>query len=273
MEVYWLEQAEADVPSNTDWLGANETVNLNGLRFAKRRADWLLGRWTAKRAVAAFLNVPDHAAALASLEIRTTPCGAPKVFLANQPAAVTISLSHRAGIASCAIAMPGVTLGCDLEMIEPHSDAFVADYFTTEEQLLVAQASAEERWPILALLWSGKESALKALRSGLRLDTRCVIVTPTNTPGHRVENANKCIQGSALDSWQSYGLSSWSPLQVRYIAGQVFQGWWQQTGDLVRTVVATPPPFQPIALSIPAYRPMSASGFAEAKNYLTAKTR
>ena len=272
MEVYWLEQAEADVPSNTDWLGANESVNLNGLRFAKRRADWLLGRWTAKRAVVAFLNVPAHAAALASIEIRTTPCGAPKVFLANQPAAVTISLSHRAGSASCAIAMPGVTLGCDLEIIEPHSDAFVADYFTTEEQLLVAQASGEERWPILALLWSAKESALKALRTGLRLDTRSVIVTPANAPGRRGENANKCIQGSTLDDWRSYRSNSWSWLQVHHIGGQVFQGWWQQTGHFVRTVVAAPPPLQPIALSIPAYLPMSASGFSEGKNYLTAKT-
>ena len=50
--------------------------------------------------------------------------------------------------------------------IEPRSDAFVADYFTIEEQALVARASAADRDRILALLWSGKESALKALREG-----------------------------------------------------------------------------------------------------------
>lgn len=38
-----------------------------------------------------------------------------------------------------------------------------------EEQELVARAP--ERDELVALLWSGKESALKALREGLRLDT------------------------------------------------------------------------------------------------------
>jgi len=34
-----------------------------------------------------------------------------------------------------------VEIGCDLEVVEPRSDAFVADYFTSEEQALIARAS------------------------------------------------------------------------------------------------------------------------------------
>src|SRR5271157_5967895 len=60
MDVYWLEQAEADVPEGNDWLSASEAVRLNAMRFAKRRADWRLGRCTANRAVAAYLDVPGH---------------------------------------------------------------------------------------------------------------------------------------------------------------------------------------------------------------------
>ena len=268
-EVYWLEQNAVDLPAKDDWLSAGETLRLNGMRFAKRRSDWRLGRWTAKRAVAAFLNVPDYAASLAGIEIRSTPCGAPEVFITSKPAAVTISLSHRAARAFCAIAMPGVTLGCDLEIVEPHSDAFLADYFTREEQLMVAQASDAERSPLLALLWSGKESALKALRSGLRLDTRCVVVTPSNAPQRR---GGPEELGSALHDWPSYGLNSWSPLKVNHVDNQVFQGWWQQRGDFVRTVVATPPPSSPIALAIPTCFPSSASPSSEGKNYLTVST-
>ncbi len=52
------------------------------------------------------------------------------------------------------------------------SDAFVADYFAPEEQTLIAHSSPADRELMLALLWSAKESALKALREGLRLDTR-----------------------------------------------------------------------------------------------------
>jgi 4'-phosphopantetheinyl transferase len=257
MNVYWLEQTEADVPADNDWLGARETVCLDAMRFAKRRGDWRLGRWTAKRALSVILDMPAHPL-FRKIEIRAAPSGAPEVFLDSRPAAVTISLSHRAGIAACAVSTSSVELGCDLEMIEPRSDAFVADYFTLEEQALVARASAAERDRLLALLWSGKESALKALREGLRLDTRSVIVIPCAT---------------------SFDLNAWSEIRVRYTGGrdaggrysgdrhsgdrssgdQVFHGWWQHADGIVRTVVGAPPPHSPLRLRIPDYVPYAAS--------------
>jgi 4'-phosphopantetheinyl transferase len=242
MNVFWLEQTEADVPAENDWLSANEAACLNGMRFPKRRADWRLGRWTAKCTLAIYMDVPAHPEVFKKMEIRPAPSGAPEAFFANQPASVTISLSHRSGIAACAVATSGVELGCDLEMVEPRSDAFVADYFTIEEQALVARASAADRPQLLALLWSAKESALKALRAGLRLDTRSVIVIPCAT---------------------SFDLYGWSQLRVRHNSGrctgdhsagiQVFHGWWQQTDNILRTVVAAPPPDAPIPFTIPAH--------------------
>ncbi len=140
MDVYWLERSAADLPAHNDWLSASDRTRLEGMRFAKRRDDWRLGRWTAKLAVAAYLDLPTDLRALAEIEVLPAPSGAPEVFLANQPAEVTISLSHRDGVAICAVADSGVDLGCDLEIVEPRSDAFVNDYFTPEEQALVAQA-------------------------------------------------------------------------------------------------------------------------------------
>ena len=96
MDVYWLEQTEADLPVENGWLSASEVLRLNGMRFAKRHADWRLGRWTAKRALAVYLNLPSHPQALADIEVRPAPSGAPEVFIANQPAGIAISLSHRA---------------------------------------------------------------------------------------------------------------------------------------------------------------------------------
>jgi 4'-phosphopantetheinyl transferase len=238
MNVYWLEQSEADVPAENDWLSANEAVCLNGMRFAKRRADWRLGRWTAKRALSDYLDVAAHPQVFSEMEIRAAPSGAPEAFFDNQPAAVVISLSHRAGIAACAVAMSGVEMGCDLEMVEPRSDAFVADYFTVEEQALVARASAADRPRLLALLWSGKESALKALHEGLRLDARSVIVSPGNA---------------------AFDLHDWSPMEVRQTEGRIFHGWWQHADGIVRTLVAAPPPNPPIRLRVPAYVPDAAS--------------
>ena len=78
MEVYWLEQSDADVPADNGWLSANEAARLNAMRFPKRRDDWRLGRWTAKNALALYflsLKVRADPQILASLEIRQAPSG------------------------------------------------------------------------------------------------------------------------------------------------------------------------------------------------------
>jgi len=251
IDVYWLEQTGADVPPENDWLSASEAVRLGGLRFAKRRADWRLGRWTAKQALAAYLNVSGDPQTLAGIEVRPAPSGAPEVFVANQPATITISLSHRAGTGFCAVTSAGGALGCDLETIEPRSDVFVDDYFTAEEQALVARTPATHRPRLLALLWSGKESALKALRVGLRVDTRCVSVSPVGGPESRGEGGEAPLEYPALASTPSYGPDGWRPLRVRHAGGQILDGWWVYCDSLVRTIVAVPPPASPIRLKIP----------------------
>ncbi len=256
MDVYWLEQTEADVPLENDWLSASEVTRVDGMRFAKRRTDWRLGRWTAKRALAVYLKLGRQAEALAEIEVRPAASGAPEVFVANKPAAIAISLSHRGGIAACAVALPGTELGCDLEIVEPRSDAFVADYFGIEEQELIERTSLAHRSLLLALLWSGKESALKALRTGLRLDTRRVTVHP-GLPPHRGDE-DRHPEDSPL-AFRSGDLNSWRPLHVTYEGGKIFHGWWQNTGDLVRTVVASPSSAPPIFLEIPTHSVQRAS--------------
>jgi 4'-phosphopantetheinyl transferase len=230
MDVYWLEQSEADVPSEDGWLSAGEAARLAAMRFVKRRTDWRLGRWTAKCALQACLKNCSDLNKLSQIEICSAPSGAPEVFLSGEPAGVTISLSHRAGIAACAVAIPGAALGCDLEMIEPRSDAFVADYFTEKEQAFIGGTSAADRPLLVNLLWSAKESALKALQEGLRLDTRWVAVSLVN------------VQHGRQDG-------SWHPLRVVARTGEVFTGWWQCTDILVRTLVAEQPITPPIMLT------------------------
>ena len=239
METYWLEQTEADLPAHDDWLSSDEAILLSRLRFAKRRADWRLGRWTAKCAGAAYLNLPDDPHLLREIEVRAAPSGAPELFLADGPAAATISISHRAGIAVCAIGMGDAALGCDLELIEPRDCSFVADYFTSDEQASIARAPKEVRPRLVTLLWSAKESTLKALREGLRLDTRCVAVMFGAQTDH---------QPPAGALRQYPGLDRWRPLQVCSARGEIFHGWWQSTGQLVRTLVSAPSPLRPLFL-------------------------
>jgi len=259
MDVYWFEQTIANVPGGEAWLSTSEANYLRAMRFPKRRADWLLGRWTAKNAVAVFLDIPAEPQALRDIEIRPAPSGAPEVFFRNEPAAVTISLSHRAGVGACSLTPSGVLLGCDLETVEPHGDAFATDYFAAEEQALVTEAPMADRLPLLALLWSGKESALKAIREGLRLDTRQVIVSFLERPKIQSENPENSPQRACASVRTSSQHNGWSPLQVRHTDGQLFRGWWSQTGDLLRTVLAVPPPDPPILLAVASHNAVSGS--------------
>jgi 4'-phosphopantetheinyl transferase len=232
MHVYWGEQTEIDVPADNNWLSRSELLYLSTLRFPKRHNDWRLGRWAAKRTLALRLGLPARFPILAKIEIRPAASGAPVAFFEDRVAAATISLSHRNGRAVCALAPGSVQLGCDLEFVEPHTDAFLADYFTREEQKLVAEASAADRSRLLTLIWSAKESALKALHMGLRLDTRAVVV--------------KLIETGDL--------SGWRPLRVCYAAaGQVFDGWWRSSHLAISTLVGDPSPDLPILSDIPAY--------------------
>jgi 4'-phosphopantetheinyl transferase len=227
MNLYWLERSVADVPSEDDWLSEREILVLKRLRFTKRRTDWRLGRWVAKRAISICFGLSELHPDLAKIEVRGTPSGAPQVFFESAPAAVTISLSHSNSRGLCVMALKAAALGCDLELIDQRSDAFVEDYFAPAERAFVAGQAAGERSRLAALLWSAKESALKALHEGLRLDTRSVLV---ELAGEQREHGN------------------WKPLRVSHADGKTFHGWWQNTNGMVRTVVASPAPMSPVSL-------------------------
>ncbi|MFL6307887.1 MAG: 4'-phosphopantetheinyl transferase family protein [Candidatus Sulfotelmatobacter sp.] len=229
MQMYLLEQREQDVPESNDWLGARERDHVRTLNFLKRRADWRLGRWAAKCAIASLQSIPLHADLLATIQICPAASGQPEVFLHGSPADVTISISHRSGLAICALVANSVRLGCDLEIVEPHSAAFVADYFTPEEQELIERAATTDRWRLVAMLWSAKESALKALHEGLRRDTRSVVVKPATL---------SCGE-------------AWSSIEVHSIEGECFHGWWRERSGEVQAVVADASFSPPIQLQSP----------------------
>ena len=60
IDVYWLEQTATEVRHEDDLLSARELGLLDHLHIPKRNADWRLGRWTAKRALAVYLDLPDQ---------------------------------------------------------------------------------------------------------------------------------------------------------------------------------------------------------------------
>ena len=160
----WLARNEYALPADPGWLSRYEAERAAGYRFPKRRAEYLLRRYTAKQAVAAATGLPVDLASLARVEIRNAPSGAPYAVVHGTPAGVALSLTDRAGWAVCVVGTG--TVGCDLELVEPRSAGFVHDFLTRAERDRVARSADPDA--AANLFWSAKESALKVLRTGLR---------------------------------------------------------------------------------------------------------
>ena len=226
--IFFLIQALLAVPPQNHWLSPREGAVLEKLRFRKRVADWRLGRWTAKLACALVLELDRSPSLLREIEILAAADGAPEVFFRGDPAPLALSLSHSHGLALCAVLAAGTAIGCDLEHIEARSDAFIRDYFTEAERARIAAAEAHDRALLVTLLWSAKESALKALRQGLRLDTRRVVVNPPLLLARH---------------------AAWQPLTVAAAdSATLFRGWWRADNSHVHTLLAGEPTALPVAL-------------------------
>jgi 4'-phosphopantetheinyl transferase len=220
----WLSQRQADVPPGDRWLGDSERRVQARLKLDRRRADWRLGRWTAKQALAARLEV-----SLRRLEVLAATDGAPEAWLDGELAAISVSLSHRAGRALAAVTAAPCVAGCDLEVVEPRSDAFIREWLAPPEQGILCNCSDGRRAQLANLIWCAKEAAAKVRREGLRLDVRRAVVT---------------FAGGGADP------EGWRPLQVRWPDGpRPTSGWWRSEPGWVMTVAGEPAPSVPHELA------------------------
>ena len=83
------------------------------------------------------------------IEILAAADGAPEAWLDGERAPVSVSLSHRGGRALAAVAAAPAVVGCDLELVEPRSGAFVREWLAPAEQALVAALDGPSApgWP------------------------------------------------------------------------------------------------------------------------------
>jgi hypothetical protein len=94
IEVYWLRCVAADLPDHDRWLSDRERETLDGLRFPKRRADWRLGRFTAKTAIRAAWAALAPGSPVPPIEIVAAPDGAPELR-GEDPRRPVLSLPQR----------------------------------------------------------------------------------------------------------------------------------------------------------------------------------
>src|SRR5690349_11516548 len=131
----WLIQSTAGHPAlargiaPAGLLSEQEQLRFTELRTAKRRSDWLIGRWTAKRLIQSYVERrAGIQPALNSLTVINDPDGAPRVIadcdlnLQSAICNLQLSISHCDGYAFCSLSdIPGLQLGADIERVEPRA--------------------------------------------------------------------------------------------------------------------------------------------------------
>jgi 4'-phosphopantetheinyl transferase len=229
------------------WLSPAEQQRT--FKAEKRRRDWLLGRWTAKNLVQRYLaQTTGETPALDEIFIGADADGAPYASCEGREAScegrlpVSLSISHSHGTAFCGLVetplaqrcegqedrpsplAPRPSLGCDLELIEPREGNFRDNFFTAEEVAAVRalrEQDAAQDDILTTAIWSGKEAVLKALREGLRIDTRRIT----------------CLFDAFAAPPQE-----WTPFTVNVDDGLVAQfpgtwsGWWRVADRFVLTM-------------------------------------
>ncbi len=170
--IYWNLVDASHVPEGNAWLSEEELQQLQSFRFEKRRKDWLLGRWTAKRLIQSIFS-NENDLSIDQISIKNESSGAPYAMIKGERIKASLSISHRENLASTAFGTdPDISIGIDLEEIESKSRGFIEDYFTIPESEYVFALPPEQQALAASLLWSGREAIVKALQIGLRVDTR-----------------------------------------------------------------------------------------------------
>ncbi|MBL7200314.1 MAG: 4'-phosphopantetheinyl transferase superfamily protein [Anaerolineae bacterium] len=209
------------------FLSTPERETYAGLAYPKRRREWLLGRWTAKRLLRLSLARYGELS-LRAITVGNDPDGAPFLSVDREGRLpVSLSISHRQDRAFCALSpSPAPPIGADIERVEPRDPVFVHDFFTTGEAQLVQHCPPAARDTLVTVMWSAKESVLKTLRLGLRADTR------------RVEIQD--VGGIEPASPESDGEGGWRQVQVQStLPGATHLcAWWRRDGTYVLTLAA-----------------------------------
>lgn len=146
------------------WLSEQELRRVHAMASAKRRAQFVAGRWLLRHAARSIFGSD------AILSVSETPQRGPGLALENRPGAPVVSLSHSAEMVICGVARSWA-LGVDVEAIRPRSDWEGLAAFTLHphERSRIDGLRGAERWRQFFCVWTLKEALGKALGIGLAL--------------------------------------------------------------------------------------------------------
>ncbi len=155
-------EVTADPP--LDILSDEERARLDGFGSEKRRREFALGRDTARRLVAGHTGeVPE------GVSLRVAEDGAPEVDT------LCLSIAHASTdtfTLAGAVASP-LPVGIDLEVVRPRRPDLYR-YILHPDEYGLMQTLPHDHDTTQVLLWTLKEAALKAMRTGFRVSPKAL---------------------------------------------------------------------------------------------------
>lgn len=143
------------------FLHPKELEYYNELKFERRKNSYLLGRYTAKKAISAYTEEEN----LQKISVLKGILNQPIATCPNN-GNVQISITHCDDFGA-AVAFPeSIPMGIDVEKIEPEKKAVIESEVTCNEKKLIRNIPFDY-CSSLTLLWTVKESISKVLKTGL----------------------------------------------------------------------------------------------------------
>ncbi|MCM3291530.1 4'-phosphopantetheinyl transferase superfamily protein [Paenibacillus sp. MER 180] len=162
LSVVHIGNSEGEIELAERVLHPNESAYLWGMRFERRKKSYILGRYSAKRAVTELMPTLKYQ----SIFVESGVFGQPFLVL-EQASNLQVSITH-SGCVGAAIAFPeSHPMGIDLEIINDDDKLGIMErHMTALERGFVDRVNCS--YPLLVtLLWTSKEALSKVLRTGL----------------------------------------------------------------------------------------------------------
>ncbi len=193
-----MTHAEGDDPTCSVWwasirdthtiddpyLEISEQARAAAFRHAADRDRFVLGRTTARRAVADVLGQPPNTI---GFDLHCRRCGGDhgKPIVRRHADLVDVSIAHSGDFVVVAVGV-GTRVGADIEQIKHDIavDLIAPESLNGDELAALAQAPAHDRTRNFLRTWTRKEALVKATGSGLFTDMASIQVTgPADPPG------------------------------------------------------------------------------------------
>lgn len=171
----------------TDWLTDGERETLAGLQAQRRREEWLLGRWLAKKLILDQARVtPITPAPLGECDVEIFSLDGlgrrtrPRIMIGGLAQSWSLSIAHSEDLVLVALSThPRVSVGVDVVAVQSWTNSSLEMWFTTAERRWIETGAARP-----STLWAIKEASYKAVNQGEPFVPRKIEVRPEPDGGY-----------------------------------------------------------------------------------------